>query len=184
MSGLRVRELPATLQLGGGISALALLAAAIVAISCPADARHALDFPFPGVRPTLANAASIFANNAKLMLASLALALVVQAPLLEDRRRPAPQWHRALVRGCDTLLALPVAANATLVGAALGAYGGRMARALLPHGPVELAAFALALTVYLEARRGPMRPRRAAALVAASFLTLALAALLETYITV
>jgi hypothetical protein len=184
MSTITVRDLRATLLLAAGISALALLAAVIVAIALAAGVRHALNFPFPGVQPTLANATAIFANNAKLMTGVLALALVVQAPWLENRGRPAPAWHRALVRACDTLLALPVAANVIVVGAALGAYGGRMARAMLPHGPVELAAFALSLTVYLEARRGPIRPRGAAALIALSFLTLALAALLETYITV
>ena len=33
---------------------------------------------------------------------------------------------------------------------------------MLPHGPLELAAFALALALYLRARRGPIAPRDAA----------------------
>ena len=49
-----------------------------------------------------------------------------------------------------------MAANVALVGAALGAYGTRMALAMLPHGPLELAAFATALALYLDARRGPL----------------------------
>ena len=45
-----------------------------------------------------------------------------------------------------------IAANVLVVGAALGAYGERMVRAMLPHGPVELAAYALALALYLQGR--------------------------------
>ena len=40
-----------------------------------------------------------------------------------------------------------------VVGAAIGAYGTRMVGAMLPHGPVELAAYSLALALYLHGRR-------------------------------
>ena len=46
-----------------------------------------------------------------------------------------------------------IVANVLVVGAGLGAYGARMVRAELPHGPVELAAYALALGLYLQGRR-------------------------------
>ena len=46
-----------------------------------------------------------------------------------------------------------ILANVLVIGAGLGAYGERMARAELPHGPVELAAYALALALYLQGRR-------------------------------
>ena len=68
-----------------------------------------------------------------------------------------------------------------VVGAALGAYGTRMARAMLPHGPVELAAFALALGLHLHGRRRALPAGRIAAAIAASVVLLAIAAVLEVF---
>jgi hypothetical protein len=64
---------------------------------------------------------------------------------------------------------------------ALGAYGSSMAAAILPNGPLELAAFALALSVYRDARRRPVRAARALGHAATGLALLAAAALLETY---
>ena len=55
----------------------------------------------------------------------------------------------------EALLAAAVAANVIVVGASFGAYGTRMLRAALPHGPVELAAYSLALVAL------PTRPQAA-----------------------
>ena len=52
----------------------------------------------------------------------------------------------------EVLLGGAIAANLIIVGASFGAYGTRMLRAALPHGPVELAAYSLALALY---RQGP-----------------------------
>ena len=41
------------------------------------------------------------------------------------------------------------------VGASVGAYGTRMLRAMLPAGPIELAAYALAASVYLQLTTHP-----------------------------
>ena len=71
-----------------------------------------------------------------------------------------------------------------IVAASLGAYGPRMARALLPHGPLELAAFALALALYLQGRRRELPIGHVAATGAASALLLAAAAALETFVSV
>ena len=49
-----------------------------------------------------------------------------------------------------------------VVGAALGGYGTRMVRAMLPHGPVELAAYSLALALYLQGRRRALPAARLA----------------------
>ena len=69
-----------------------------------------------------------------------------------------------------------------MIGASFGAYGTRMVRAALPHGPVELAAYSLALALYLQGRRRPFPARRLLVVMALSVSTLALAAVLETYV--
>jgi uncharacterized membrane protein SpoIIM required for sporulation len=79
------------------------------------------------------------------------------------------------------VLALEVALNVLVVGAALGAYGRRMVTAILPHGLLELAAFAVALALYLRARRVRLAPPRIATTALACVGLLALAAVLETY---
>lgn len=80
------------------------------------------------------------------------------------------------------------------IGVSVGAYGTRMLRAMLPAGPIELAAYALAMSVYLRARReqilyvdeGRLRARRpafqrAAGVTLLSGALLAVAALVETF---
>ena len=82
------------------------------------------------------------------------------------------------------ILAGAIAANLVVIGAAIGGYGHRMVLAMLPHGPVELAAYSLALALYL---RGPS-PQRCPQLHdrgwRASVALLAIAAVLETFVTV
>jgi hypothetical protein len=80
------------------------------------------------------------------------------------------------------VLAGGVAANVIVVGASFGAYGPRMARAALPHGPVELAAYSLALALYIQGRDQPLPARHVLAVGALSTSALAAAALLETYV--
>jgi hypothetical protein len=87
-----------------------------------------------------------------------------------------------LLATVDTILALAVAVNTALVGAALGAYGARMLVAMLPHGPLELAAFAIALALYVHARRGPLTVRHVTATAAACLSLLAVASVLETFV--
>jgi hypothetical protein len=77
-----------------------------------------------------------------------------------------------------------IAANMLVVGAGLGGYGERMARAELPHGPVELTAYALALALYLQGRRRALPVRHLAKVGAATVALLALAAALETFVNV
>ena len=86
--------------------------------------------------------------------------------------------------GGELILAGVIAANVLVVGAALGAYGARMVRASLPHGPVELAAYTLALALYVQGRRRALPTAHLAKTIAASVALLALAAALETFVTV
>jgi Stage II sporulation protein M len=164
----------------GAAGALAL----VVHVAFAAQTRSVLGFTFPGVDPAPAAAWSIFATNARKMAGIFGLALVLQAPWLAGDRDPddRPRWHPVLTTLCDCGVAGVLASTFLVTAAGVGAYGTLMVRALLPHGPIELLAFATAVTLYLDARRRVVSPRRAAVLTAASLFTLALAALTETYI--
>jgi hypothetical protein len=79
------------------------------------------------------------------------------------------------------VIAGAVTGNVLVIGAAIGGYGTRMLVAMLPHGPVELAAYSLALGLYVRGR-GRALPTGGIAIVAcASVALLALAAALETW---
>ena len=108
--------------------------------------------------------------------------MIVQSPWCIPRAGQRSALGTLVVSALDALVALQSAFNVCVVGAALGAYGTRMAAAMLPHGPLELAAFALALALYLRARQGPLAPRRLAAVAPACIALLVVAAALETYV--
>jgi hypothetical protein len=172
------REAPA---IAAGLVATTLAVAVAVRIMWAADVRRALAFPFAGIPARLDEAASILANNARLLAAVFAAVLVAQSPWIGD---PDARWGpvmRALLAAVDAVLALAVALNVALIGAALGAYGARMAAAMLPHGPLELAAYALALGVYVRARREPLSARHVLVVGGCCLGLLAIAALLETF---
>ena len=96
-------------------------------------------------------AVAIFVHNARAILGVFGLLLIAQ---LAARHPGGPgRAQRLILAGGELILAGVIAANVLVVGAGLGAYGERMARAELPHGPVELAAYALALALYLQGRR-------------------------------
>ena len=101
-----------------------------------------------------------------------------------EHRQAAPGWSWRLARLlCDLVLLGAIASNLVVVGAGLGAYDLRMARAIAPHGPFELAAFSMALSVYLLARNGRVRRPWRLTLTAGALLALALGALVEVYVT-
>lgn len=162
--------------------ALIGLVAGAVALTTADVVRDALDFPFSGVPNHLGDALDILASNACLFGVALGLCAVVQSLQGYVKQAPLRLSRRAVAVLCDFSLAVLVAGNLLVVGAAVGAYGWRMVKALLPHGPVELAAFALALTLYARARRGTLALRGAANTAVLGGLLLALAALIETYV--
>jgi hypothetical protein len=181
MTAVTVVERRSALAIAGGMTLAALAVAAVVRVGWAAEARRLLGFGFAGVPARLETAVSIFAGNARLLAAVFAAILVAQSPWLADRDAARGPVISALTAAVDSVLALSVAVNVVLVGAALGAYGDRMAVAMLPHGPLELAAYALALAMYLQARRGPIAARHVLAVAALCLGGLALAALLETF---
>jgi hypothetical protein len=186
--GVAHPNVPSTLRLGavtaGALTLVAGVIAVAVHVALAADARTWLQFPFTGLpaRPTVA--AQIFFHNLRALLAVAGLLLVAQSPFWSARTAEPGAVHR-IVRGSgEVLLAAGMAANVIVVGASLGAYGTRMVLATLPHGPVELAAYALALSLYMEGRDRPLPGRLVVAVATLSIAAIALAAILETFVNV
>jgi hypothetical protein len=168
-----------------GVLTVAVLAVGLaVHLASAGWARRLLAFHFPGVAAQPAIAATIFVHNLRALLAVGGALLVAQSPYLAARAARPARIPRALQGACEAVLAGGVAANAVVIGASFGAYGMRMVRAALPHAPVELATYALALALYIEGRRRPLPVRHVLAVAALSTSALAAAALLETYVNV
>jgi hypothetical protein len=181
-----VEQRQAALAVAGALTVVTLCVAAGVRVGWAADMRSLLAFGFAGLPPSPGTAISIFASNARLLAAVFAAVLIAQSPWLAgadsaaaDGRHPVQVVLRGAV---DAVLALAVAVNVALVGSALGAYGTRMAVAVLPHGPVELAAYSLALALYLRARRAELAVRDVAITAATCLALLAVGSALETFI--
>jgi hypothetical protein len=165
-----------------GVLTVAVLAVGLaVQLAFAGWARHLLAFHFPRIAARPEVAVTVFVHNLHALLAIGGALLVAQAPYLTSRAAEPARVHRGLQRGCEVLVAGGVAANVIVIGASFGAYGIRMARAALPHGPVELAAYSLALALYVQARHRPLPARHLLTVAALSTCALAAAALLETY---
>jgi len=181
-AGLEARR--TMVAVASGLTIATLAVAAIVRAGWPAETRQLLAFSFAGVPTRLDTALSILANNGRLLAAVFAAILVAQSPWLAGRDAHRGPVMVTLLVAVDAVLVLAVTVNVAVVGAALGAYGERMALAMLPHGPLELGAYALALALYLHARRGPIPARHVLAVGAGCLIILVVAALLETFVVV
>ena len=173
-------DLRVTAAIAVTILAATVAIAALVHLTAAASTREFLSFTFPGVPARLGEALAIFTHNARITGAAIGFALVNQAPWLIDPDAPAKR--RCVTTFCDLLVAGVAAQSLVVSAAALGAYGDRMVAAIMPHGPLELVAFSLALCLYVQSRRARLAPARAFALVAASLTVLAVAALVETFL--
>jgi hypothetical protein len=163
----------------GALTAAALLTAVVVRLGLAAQARRWLGYRFPGVPAHLSTALWILAHNARCLAGVLGLLTVAQLAA----RSPGPARAQLLLRSAgEVVLAGAIAANVLVIGAAIGGYGTRMLVAMLPHGPVELAAYSLALALYLTGRRRALPATRMAVVACASVALLALAAGLETWV--
>jgi hypothetical protein len=166
----------------GALVVATSLTALVVYLAFAASARRWLAFGFTGLPARPAEAANIFRHNICALLAVAGLLVIAQTPYWAGETQPGRR-HR-LVRGAgEVLLGGAVAANVAVVGASFGAYGVRMIRAALPHGPLEFGAFSLALGLYLKGRHQPIRFGLMTLVAAVSVTGLALAALLEVYVT-
>jgi hypothetical protein len=176
MRALRGEELLGAARVAAALSAGAVAIAIAVHLTAAAEAREALRFSFPGVPNRLGEAAGIFLNNARVLLAVLAACL-----LRRTASGLAGAAGRAVAAICDLALLVGCGFQVLVLGAAVGAYGGRTLGSIAAHGPFELAAFSLALALYLEARRTALAPRRLLATAAIALACLAVGALLETF---
>jgi hypothetical protein len=125
-----------------------------------------------------AQALSIFVHNLRVV----ALPLLGAAALAGLRFHPGIRdTLRALL---DAVLCLSLVGNVTLLALSLAGYGLARLAPWLPHLPVEFAALAIALDVYLRARRpGSLSSRLLLVAAVACGVALALAAVIETYAT-
>lgn len=187
-AGERPRTEPptGTVRLTATVAMLTLAAAVIVAalvdVALAGQARAWLGYRFRGLPPRPNIAMAIFVHNARAILGVFGLLLIAQ--LAARRPGGVGRAQRLILAGGELILAGVIAANVLVVGAGLGGYGLRMARAELPHGPVELAAYALALALYLQGRRRALPRSHLARVVALSVALLAIAAGLETFVNI
>lgn len=172
------------LRIAGALTLAVLGVGVAVHITAVASASRLLGFHFAGVpaRPTVA--ATVFMHNLHALLAIGGAVLVAQMPYLAAGGVDPGRTQRMLPGICEVALIGGVAANVMVIGVSFGAYGTRMAHAALPHGPVELAAYSLALALYIRGRRRALPARHIFAVAALSTSLLAAAALLETFVNV
>ena len=159
-----------------------LVVAGVVRVALADWVRERLGYSFRGVPARADVAAEIFAHNGRAILGVFGLLMIAQLAA----RAPGDlgRVQRLILVAGELILAGVIVANVLVVGAGVGAYGVRMVRADLPHGPVELAAYALALGLYVQGRRRPLPAAHLCKVVAASVALLALAATLETFVNV
>ena len=180
--------LPATAKMAariaGALTLAVLAVAAAVHITAVAPASRLLGFHFVGIPARPSVAATVFVHNLHALLAIGGALLVAQMPYVVDRAADPGRSQRMLRVACEVALAGAVAANVMVIGVSFGAYGTKMTRAALPHGPVELAAYALALALYIQGRRRALPARHIFVVIALSTCLLAAAAVLETFVNV
>lgn len=188
LSGVATPNVASTARLAAVIAGALTLAACGIAIgvhiALAANARSWLRFPFTGLPTRPAVATQIFFHNLRALFAVAGLLLVAQSPFWSERTAEPGAVHRIVRRSGEVLLGAGIAANVIVVGASLGAYGTRMVLATLPHGPVELGAYALALSLYVQGRDRPLPGRLIVAVSALSVAAVAFAAILETFVNV
>jgi hypothetical protein len=167
-------------------SALAALAAlAVIAVVAllthviTGGAARPLATNIDGIPNHAGEAVAILTHNAL-----QALPVITASAVLDGIRvyRPdhsgPPLLMRAMLDGAVVVI---VAKNLLVLGVVLGIYTTSGAIAMLPHGPIELAGFALVVGLYANARR-----RRVAAVqwvtgLGGTAVLLAVAAAVETY---
>jgi hypothetical protein len=166
----------------GVITIAVVVVALVVRAGFAASARRWLAFPFTGIPASPGEAASIFVHNLRALGAVWGMLLIARSGYSAARNGQPGVVHQKLRRLGEALLGAAVAANVIVIGASVGAYGTRMVRATLPHGPVELAAYSLALALYSQGRNRPLPSRHVLAVAALSVSALALAAVLEAFV--
>jgi hypothetical protein len=143
----------------------------------PAFGRELVPLALRPDHPATSQALALLGANLRAVAIPLLCALALSA---SQHRPPRIIYLRALL---DAVLIFSSAANAGVLTLAIAGYGLVRLAPWLPHLPLELAAMALALSCYLDARRGVLRPRHIAATAAQAAALLSVAAVLETWAT-
>ncbi|MGH2903318.1 MAG: hypothetical protein ACRDK7_07020 [Solirubrobacteraceae bacterium] len=153
--------------------------AAITRVAFATQARRLLRVHFTGVSHDAATAAGIWAHNTRIFI-GFAVFLACAYFIQHDER--SARIERTILRTCDGALLLWATGTAALAGVLAGAYGLAQIRAFLPQGPVELAAWALLIALYIHVRRQQVRAARAVRELAVIVLVLAASAVLELWL--
>ena len=166
---MSARVSPSLRVAGAACAVCAAVALSVALAGQGAAVRAELGFTFPAAPRELRAGAAIVAHNGRYAVAVVIACLAVC-------------WAPALRPVFDTGLAALLGFNATVIGLALGAYGPRLGRAIVLHGTLELAGFALAGGAYLRARRGELAHPQLARAACLSALILCAAALVEAWV--
>lgn len=142
----------------------------MVACGLGDEARHGLGFGFGGLPHTPEEAFGIAAHNG--WMAALAMIAAAIVPRVDASARAF----------LDVSLAVLLVFNAAVLGVTVGGYGSRALTALAPHTPIEFAALALSGGTYIHARKQTVRAADLAATALLCAALLAIAAVLETYV--
>jgi hypothetical protein len=183
VSGVALIDTRLVVRVTAAVTAAMLLVATVVGVAFGSVAQHWFHFGFAGVPRTPSAAASIFVNNARLAAAPVAAAALTQLRRIAevDGDGLVTSFLRGVETACGLALLGAVVLNLVLVGASLGAYGERVLRTMLPHGPLELGAYSMTLGLYLRVRREPVPARCWGASALLAIAMLGAGALLETF---
>jgi hypothetical protein len=159
--------------------AVATAATLLTRLAFQHAAQRLLRVHFAAVAHRAGNALEIWLHNATIVMG---FAVFLACAQFTQRDGQAARIERAILRVCDGAMFLWVTGTAVLAGLLAGAYGSRQLHAFLPQGPVEVAAWALLIALYIKVRRQQIAAARAARLLAVVLAMLALAAVLELWV--
>lgn len=157
---------------------LAVYYALLTHFAFAADARRILAVRFVGIPNRPEEALSIWLHNSRVVLGVAVVALI--ARFVPKRRSVGHRGaeHIPLLVS-DVILGVWAVGTVALAGVLAGAYGSAQLRAFMPDGPVEVTAWALLITLYIDARRRRGSGRRLLLELATVEGLLAIAAVLE-----
>lgn len=159
--------------------AVAAVVALVARLAFQHATRRLLRVHFVAVPHHAGNALEIWLHNATIVMG---FAVFLGCAQFTQRDPHAGRTERAILRVCDGAMFLWATGTAVLAGLLAGAYGSRQLHAFLPQGPVEIAAWALLIALYIKVRRQQVAAAGAARLLAVVLVMLAVAAVLELWV--
>jgi hypothetical protein len=157
---------------------VAVVAALLTRLVFREAARRLLRVHFVAVPHHAGDALGIWLHNATIVLG---FAIFLGCAQLAQRAPDAARTEWAILRAGDGAMFIWATWTAVLAGVLAGAYGSVQIRAFLPQGPVEIAAWALLIALYIRVRRQRLAAGTTALLLAVVLVMLALSAVLELW---